>query len=177
MGGNTSKDAFEANGNGGPSMSRMDSEDEDCRCQGFFCNPPKQEQQKKKKDMLGTPIPDTPLVQRLKRRELLAESNREAEVYSSKYFGLEKERSSNGLKNIESRGSSLYDEYERQPSAVVHEGKVRSPLLMNFESYAKLLYIIFCYTLLLLADDSQLSTRFALHPGCRTRAPCEVRTC
>jgi|Transcript_12066 serine/threonine protein kinase len=126
----STKDAFIPN-----SMSRMDSEDEDCQCRPFsFCVPTtksgsgrtKQNSaaKKKQRDILGTPIPDTPLIQRLRRREIIEETNREQlQHQQQQYQGLEKEKSYEVLPGSSHTSSSIFDEYERMPSAVVHEGK------------------------------------------------------
>jgi len=124
------QDTSNANTNG---RSRLDSDDDDDDARDdctttmnncfSFCKPggggSAKGSSKKKKDFLGTPIPDTPINQRMRRRLLIQETEREEqqERRSSKYFGLEKEQSTR------TSISTLLDDYERRPSAVVHQGK------------------------------------------------------
>jgi serine/threonine protein kinase len=71
------------------------------------------------KDPMGSPLPDTPLFQRKRRQQAVTEAMRRDEdpVFSSKYFGLEKETDKMFASN--NNGSSFVEE---EVGAQVHEG-------------------------------------------------------
>ena len=102
-------------------LERRDSEDDDCECSLFSCNPGKGGTKTKKKktasDLLGTPLLTPKLGDRRKQRGAQDAKAQQPTLFMSRYGGLEKEPSADA-------GDATAGSWERAPSAVVHEGSV-----------------------------------------------------
>lgn len=93
-----------------------DSDDEDCSfsCLPLFCPPSKSQKRSRYGNGLGTPLPNTPNIGKGKRQ-----------FYGG--IGLEVEENSRTFNGNGHTVSPMYGNYrswEKQPSAVIHEGAV-----------------------------------------------------
>ena len=135
---------------------RDESGDDDCQCSVFsFCGGRSRSgkgrghrRRQRGSDLLGTPLPDTPLADRRRQRGQdhgYGEPRMPPEIYSSRYAGLEKEPSSMyvqqvpqvGAKGILGGGSPAVMDRQKPHSAQIFEGSVSVYFFQSFSRFAR----------------------------------------
>jgi tRNA A-37 threonylcarbamoyl transferase component Bud32 len=98
-----------------------DEDDQKCRaCFFLFPAPKSASGSNATRDLIGSPLPDTPLFERKKRENVKEALQRDKEVFLSKYGGMEKELFLSP--NIGSNGRSIPSAMDNDDEAKIYEG-------------------------------------------------------
>ena len=112
--------------------TQSSSDSDDCQPCFFFKAPlaKKRSGERTAQDLMGSPLPPTPVHRRKQFQDAMDRDNQQNGVYSSKYFGLEKEvsgggRGVDGSRSLAAVSTGGQAAPQHPPQAEVHEGPVR----------------------------------------------------